>query len=93
MRKYIISYDLNKSGKDYEGLFEAIKSTSNGIWCNPCKSTWLIQSLLQSSKEVYDALKSALDADDYIIITEFSNNAFGFLDDKTVEYMNKFFIQ
>lgn len=90
---YMISYDLNKSGQDYEALFEAIKNASNGIWCKPCKSTWLIQSGCQTSTALYEALEKSLDANDFIVIAKIDGTVYGRMEKSVADYIGKHFNQ
>jgi len=61
---YIINYDLNKS-KDYESLFEAIKSY--GTWAKILKSCWAVVSD-RSAEEIRNHLQSVMDNDDGIFV-------------------------
>lgn len=63
---YTISYDLNKPGKDYSALYEAIKSY--GYWSHPLDSTWFI-STTQTSEQVFNTLKSVMDPTDELLVT------------------------
>lgn len=64
---YEISYDLITPGKDYNGLYDAIKSL--GPWAHALKSSWLVQTNL-SANDIYDKLSRSLDKNDYIFIVE-----------------------
>ena len=77
---YVISYDLNKLEKDYEGVFQAIKDVSNGYCCHCLKSTWIIQSELRNANDVFAKIKPHLDSDDGCIIVEATNNMQGVLE-------------
>lgn len=70
MGTYIIGYDLNKSGKDYDGLIGAIKSLS-GTWWHHLDSTWIVVSDL-SAKQIRDALRVHLDSDDELLVVRSS---------------------
>lgn len=87
MSVYMISYDLNKSGKNYDGVIEAIKSASTGAWCKPLESVFLIQSYL-SVDEVSDKIKGEADTDDRWIVIEVKNNKQGWLDKDMWDYIN-----
>ena len=68
---YIVAYDLNKQGKDYDGLFKAIQSYPDNINCQ--KSVWLI-STNATAENIYDTLKPHIDGDDFILITNWGNS-------------------
>ena len=71
MKVYQINYDLRKS-RDYSDLFKKIQSY--GTWARPLESCWIIATT-QSASQVWDALVSALDSDDGLIITGLSGEA------------------
>lgn len=66
MKTYMIGYDLNKSGKNYEGLIAQIKSIANGYW-HHLDSTWLINSNLSAS-EITSSLINSVGSDDEILV-------------------------
>ena len=71
MTCYIISYDLIKE-RDYETLYEAIKSYGN--WAHITESTWAIITD-KSAKEVRDHLVESIDEDDKLIVVESGGEA------------------
>lgn len=85
---YIISYDLNKSEKNYSGVSEAIKSASNGVWCHFLDSTWVIKSNYLSANDIFDLIKPNLDSDDRCIVVELKNNYQGWFTKEQWEYLN-----
>ena len=44
---YLIGYDLNRPGKDYPRLFDAIKE-SFAFWWRRLNSTWIVKTELSS---------------------------------------------
>lgn len=86
---YMVTYDLNNSGKNYDGVIEAIKSASNGVWCTYWKSAFLIQSDLASANDVFAKIKPALDRDDRCIVIQVVNNYQGWLQDDQWKYINQ----
>jgi len=66
MAIYMIGYDLNKAGKNYNGLIERIKEISNGYW-HHLDSTWLIGSA-GTAGTIRDALYPYLDGDDELVV-------------------------
>ena len=53
-KRYMITYDLNKQGKDYQNVIAAIKDASDGCWCHYWESSFLIRSNYQSADDVAD---------------------------------------
>lgn len=73
---YNVSYDLNKAGKDYNGLHEELKKTSS--WLHLLDSTWLLCTT-ESAQQIWERLKSYIDDDDNILIAEITKNNAGWL--------------
>ncbi|BDH60092.1 hypothetical protein MTP04_02220 [Lysinibacillus sp. PLM2] len=84
---YLISYDLNKSDKNYDGVIEAIKKAFTGVWCSPLESVWLIKSNL-TANQVSDNIKSEADANDNWLVIEVRDNKQGWLNKDMWEYIN-----
>lgn len=68
----IISYDLCKSGKNYNDLYEKIHSY--GVWAQITESTYFI-STPSSCSTVRDDLMSVLDSDDKLFVAELTGVA------------------
>ena len=66
MKTYMIGYDLNKAGKNYSELIDAIKALADGYWHN-LDSTWLVNSNLDAS-QIIDKLTPKIDSDDEILV-------------------------
>lgn len=66
---YVISYDLNKPGKNYPDLYEEIQSI--GSWCHPVDSTWFVVSS-ESATAIRDRLMATVDKTDAVIVTQAS---------------------
>lgn len=66
MTTYLITYDLNRPGKDYPRLYETIKSLSSAWW-HHLDSTWFIVSSLPASV-IRDALKTVVDSTDVVLV-------------------------
>jgi hypothetical protein len=73
MKTYMIGYDLNKPGKDYDGLIEAIKAMFD-TWWHHLDSTWLVRTDL-SAVDIRDALKAYLDSSDELLVSRISPDA------------------
>ncbi len=91
MTVYLISYDLNKSDKNYEGVIKAIKSAStNDIWCKPLKSVFLIHSHL-SANQISENIKAQADVNDEWLVIEVNNNSQGWIQKDLWDYITKMF--
>lgn len=80
MKTYLISYDLNKPGQDYDPLYAAIKALSSGWW-HCLDSTWVIKHSGPAAA-IRDALASYLDASDDLLVVHLSGEGAwrGFVD-------------
>ena len=85
---YMITYDLNAPGKDYNGLYEAIKAASDGTWCHFWESSWLIRTGPISANGVFEKLKPHLDDNDRVLVVEVKNNKQGWLEAEHWDYIN-----
>ena len=91
MAVYMITYDLNKPGQNYDKLYEAIKKcSSNDTWMHYLDSTWFIKTNL-STKQVYEQLAPCLDKSDNILVMEVTNNYYGYLPNKAWDYLKGMF--
>lgn len=75
-RVYNVSYDLNKSGKDYSGLHKELKNTHE--WYHLLDSTWLLYTA-ESADQIWERIKSHIDSDDNIMIAQITSNNSGWL--------------
>ncbi len=85
---YLITYDLNKNGQDYENVINAIKDASTGAWCTFWKSSYLIKSNLSSADDVFKKIQPYLDSNDKLLVIEVKNNKQGWLCQKDWDYIN-----
>ena len=88
---YMITYDLNKSGQEYEKVIEAIKSASTGVWCTYWKSSYLIQSNLTSANAVVEKIAPFIDGNDMLIAIEVTRNYQGMLPKDAWDYIRNMF--
>ena len=65
MNCYIISYNLNKPGRNYEELYKLIKSYYD--WAHITESTWIVYTST-TAVEIRDKLKIIVDSNDSIFI-------------------------
>lgn len=83
----LISYDLNKTGQDYEKIIDAIKAL--GTWAHPMKSLWLIKGR-KDNEAVFLQLKKMVDDNDYLAVVAFDkSNLSGWLSTEVVEWLAK----
>jgi hypothetical protein len=66
---YVITYDLNKAGQNYEALEKAIKSYN--AWAKIATTTFVIRSD-NNSNGIRDHLKSQMDANDELFVGKLS---------------------
>jgi len=66
MAIYMIGYDLNKAGKNYDGLIAKIQEISAGYW-HLLDSTWLIGHAGKADV-IRDALCPYVDDDDELLV-------------------------
>lgn len=85
---YMITYDLNKEGQQYENVIAAIKDASTGVWFSAWKSSYLIQSELPAADDVFKKIKPYLDSNDRLFVVEIKNNYQGWLTGEQWEYIN-----
>ena len=87
-KRYLITYDLNREGQDYENVITAIKNASDGTWCSYWKSSFLIRSDLQTADDVSKKITPYLDSNDTLIVMEVTKNYQGWLNKKSWDYIN-----
>lgn len=85
---YMVTYDLNKEGQNYEDVIQAIKDASTGVWCSYWKSSYLIKSNLTSADKVAEKIQPHLDSNDSLLVIEVKNNKQGWLSKKQWDYIN-----
>ena len=72
MSSKIIEYDLRQPGRDYDALYEAIKSY--GKWAHITESTWFIKTDA-TCVQIRDKLLSIMDSNDRLFVGELSGVA------------------
>lgn len=68
----IVSYDLCNSGKNYDDLYEYLKSFSG--WAHIAESTWFISSD-KSCVTIRNEIENIVDSDDRIFVAELTGVA------------------
>ncbi|MBO1087805.1 CRISPR-associated protein Cas2 [Enterococcus hirae] len=72
MKSYIVSYDLNNSGKNYEDLISKIKTYSR--WAHVNESVWFLKSD-KGCVAIRDELLAQIDNDDSLFVAELTGVA------------------
>lgn len=73
MSTFLITYDLNKPGQNYDKLYEKIKSL--GAWWHHLDSTWIVETSLTIG-EVQDRLLSVLDDSDSLLVMNINGDTY-----------------
>lgn len=82
--KYLVTYDLNKSGQNYDGLITAIKKYP---YYKPMLSTWFIKSS-SSADAISKDLQRHIDSNDRLFVSEILSNHHGYLDKDAWDFLN-----
>ena len=72
MSAYLITYDLNAQGQNYESVIKTIKECSF-TWYSAWKSSYLIKSNM-TSKQINDRISQYLDGNDTLLVIEVADN-------------------
>ncbi|WP_153147639.1 hypothetical protein [Dechloromonas sp. H13] len=83
---YAINYDLCKPGRDYDGLYGAIKGC--GGWWHYLGSTWLVDTNLDATG-IYARLKPHLDSNDNMLIIGVTRDYNGWLPQEAWNWINE----
>jgi len=73
MKTYLIGYDLNTPGKDYQPLIDKIKETFN-TWWHGLDSTWIVKSNL-SAEQIRDILRLLIDDNDELLVVSLTGES------------------
>ena len=65
MNMYVITYDLSRPGRNYDGLYNVIKSYNR--WARLTESSWAIMTD-QGEVALRDALTQVMDANDKLFV-------------------------
>lgn len=86
MRKYLISYDLRAPGRNYDDLYEVLKSAPS--WWHHLESTWVIYTN-ESIDSWQQKIKKVIDNNDYFIIIHIDDaEKNGWLPQKAWDWLN-----
>lgn len=73
---YLVTYDLNRPGQNYQSLYDAIESY--GSWAKPVESVWLVDTH-KSAEQIYNGLRQHIDENDSILVVETGRDRAGWL--------------
>ena len=82
---YAINYDLKKPGRDYTGLYQAIKAC--GAWWHYLGSTWLIDTNLDA-EGIWKRLYTHFDENDRAVVIGVTKDYQGRLPKAACEWIN-----
>lgn len=83
---YCVSYDLNKTGQNYNALYEELKKSPN--WCHPLDSTWLIVTS-ESPQELANRLRKHMDDNDGLLVIRVTSDHAGWLSQEVWDWINE----
>lgn len=86
MAVHLVSYDLNKSGKDYKGLYEVLQSYAYWHYLD---STWLIYTSLTPG-QLFEKLKPHIDSDDSCFVVQITSSYSGWLPQAAWDWIKKY---
>ncbi len=84
---YLITYDLNRPGQEYEELYEELRNSST--WWHYLDSTWLIVTQ-ESINELNDRIKNTIDENDRFLIFDITGMDYqGWLSEEAWQWIRK----
>lgn len=72
MKSYLITFDLNKEGQDYEAIIKRIEGL--GAYRKCLKNTWVVKTSW-TAPQICDYLIKQLDKNDSVLVVELTGNA------------------
>lgn len=82
MNKYLVSYDLHTPRKEYDSLWNLLKSFKDSLHIQD--SVWLVKST-KTQQSISESLQEVLDGDDSWIVLKFDSNISGALEDEVAK--------
>ncbi|RIV77079.1 hypothetical protein D2V04_13295 [Pelagerythrobacter aerophilus] len=67
----LVTYDLKQPGRDYQPVFDHIKT--NYTWCKGLESVWLLDTT-KTAQTIRDELKALVDSNDKVFVTRLQGN-------------------
>ncbi|MGD9808241.1 MAG: hypothetical protein AB7E76_09930 [Deferribacterales bacterium] len=87
MSVYNITYDLNRTGQDYNNVINTIKSHYN--WCHYQKSAFLVETR-ETAEQIYRRLAPFFDKNDRLLIINVCGYKAGWLDKEVNDWIMKY---
>lgn len=85
---FLIAYEIHENRKKKLELITKVIHQFQGLHVQPLETAWIVKTSL-TPEEMFSALKTfALDDHDYLLITEISENYFGYLKGENWEIIN-----
>jgi len=84
---YLISYDLNKPGQNYDDLYQEIKELGSSRW-HDLDSTWLVDTKLNAN-QISDRLKKHIDENDFFLVIGVTSDYAGRLPEKALKWIEE----
>lgn len=84
---YLITYDLNKPGQNYNSLYEAIKKI--GRWWHHLDSNWLVETNNNSASQISDILRKEIDKNDNLLVIRVTRDYAGWLPKKAWDWIDQ----
>lgn len=84
---YLITYDLNRPGQNYDDLYQAIKALGS-VWWHYLDSTWLVNTKL-SANQITQKLTKHIDKNDHLLVIKTTKEYDGWLNKKAWEWINQ----
>lgn len=70
MSTYLITYDLSQPGRDYSGLYEAIKGVGS-TWWHCLESNWIVKTN-SNAVAIRDTILPHIDSNDKLLVVKLS---------------------
>lgn len=86
MSVYCVSYDLNKSGQNYSGLYAELEASPS--WWHFLDSTWLI-STSETADQLSARLLKKLDTNDRVLVIKVTRDYAGWLTEDAWNWINQ----
>lgn len=68
MATFLVNYDLLKTGQNYDGLIEKLKSYPH--WCRFMASSWFVVSTSEDCVSIHADLAAEIDSNDKLIVMD-----------------------
>lgn len=86
MAVYCVSYDLNRSGQNYNLLYDELKKSSGYI--HALDSTWFV-STQETANQLADRIKKVVDSNDSYFVIQVTKNYNGWMPQNVWDWLNK----